>query len=184
MATISKVPIVIQGFPRFVKEVKYSARDHRFFIPLPQFMHGPLGMEEVTGNTEREVEDIFKKKLEETKKLNTEVSKVILYRIEYDGDSKVSLSVVCIVANQMKSSIEERVSNSYETLPSSLLDYDAGRLRHRDFEVIPWSEAAEAKFKSILDDIRQLTLKLKENGEVKESRYSASTIKVNLESSQ
>lgn len=180
MATISKVPISIKGFPRFTKEVKYSAREHKFFIPLPQFMHGPLSVDRVTGDTEREVEEAFKKNLEEIKKLKTEVSKVILYRIEYDGDRAVSLSVVCIVANQMKSSIEGRVSDSYETLPSSLLDYDLGRLSHRDFEVIPWSEAAEAKFKLILDDIRQLTSKLKENGEVKESRYSASTIKVKI----
>lgn len=180
MATISKVPMFAEGFPRFVKEVKYSARDHRFFITLPVFMQGPLGVVEVTGKSEQEVEDAFKKKLEEIQKLKTEVRKVILYRVEYNDAAEVSLSVKCVVANQMTSNIEGRVSHSYETLPSSLLDYEVKGYDSRESEVIPWSEAAEARFKGVLDGVRQLTSKLKENGEVKENRYSASAIKLKM----
>ena len=75
---ISNKEQLINGLPGFNLIINYTARTKKFSIPLPDFMSGPLGMLEVTGSTQDEVEKLFKEKVEAIKKVERKTNKVII----------------------------------------------------------------------------------------------------------
>lgn len=62
--------------------------DKRFYIKLPAIMAGPLGITEVYAGDQSTVMVAFEKALEDFKKLNTEVHRVILYSFDLDPDPR------------------------------------------------------------------------------------------------
>ncbi len=179
MATISKIPTYIVGLPRFEKRVCYSARTKKFSIPLPDFMAGPLGLEEVTADSQDAVEKLFAEKVEEVKTIQSTVTKVIVYQFSYRVTDGVSLELKAGVANERVSDVDGRKSYVYEQVPSSLGEYphpnQSGGGRHQ-LNTVPWTEERERAIGEAIAGVKQAVQRIVVMGTVKEDRWGPSNI--------